>query len=270
MRCGSTMESEAQLVDAKGSSRRKGNSAWCSAENATAVIGSTRFAGSWLAPRPIQGDTAAAAKTFTMPVIDVAAIEDPAGQERGAVGGRGGGVTLRSGARNRLRFPDIGMPIVDIEAVTGTLDAEASSQETSQFLADELGSLFDSETGRSRARLRTLDQNRYAENGPRRTLMPVLRLLKSCEPNCRRPQSCGRNRQALRRSWRERWAVRARTYEYSTRATRRVLWASAGRFWSDRRRRPVSQIGVLRQWPASLFWLRLHCRTRRHCGTRLR
>ena len=56
------------------------------------------------------------------------------------------------------------MPIVDIEVVTSTADAAAVGKDTLQRLADELGSLFGSDPGGTWIRLRSLDQDAYAEN----------------------------------------------------------------------------------------------------------
>lgn len=56
------------------------------------------------------------------------------------------------------------MPIVDVEVVTGATDSEAISKEALQRLADQLGSLFGSELGGTWIRLRSIDQNAYAEN----------------------------------------------------------------------------------------------------------
>ncbi|MDE0225528.1 MAG: hypothetical protein OXP28_10370 [Gammaproteobacteria bacterium] len=57
------------------------------------------------------------------------------------------------------------MPIVDIEVVTGTTDPEVVDKETLQLLADELGFLFGSDPGSTWVRLRSIDQDAYAENG---------------------------------------------------------------------------------------------------------
>ena len=73
------------------------------------------------------------------------------------------------------------MPIVDVEVVTNTADPEVIGKETLQLLADELGSLFGSDPGGTWARLRSIDQNAYAENraavGPdaRPTFVNILR-----------------------------------------------------------------------------------------------
>ncbi len=56
------------------------------------------------------------------------------------------------------------MPIVDVEVVTGAADPEVIGKETLQLLADELGSLFGSDPGGTWVRLRSIDQNAYAEN----------------------------------------------------------------------------------------------------------
>ena len=56
------------------------------------------------------------------------------------------------------------MPIVDIEVVTGAVEPEVIGKETLQLVADELGSVFDSEPGGTWVRLRSLDGNQYAEN----------------------------------------------------------------------------------------------------------
>ena len=57
------------------------------------------------------------------------------------------------------------MPIVDVEVVTGAAEADVIGKETLQLLADELGSLFGSDPGGTWVRLRSIDQNAYAENG---------------------------------------------------------------------------------------------------------
>lgn len=56
------------------------------------------------------------------------------------------------------------MPIVDIEVVAGASDPKAIDKEISQLLADELGTVFDSEPGGTWVRLRSLDPDQYAEN----------------------------------------------------------------------------------------------------------
>ena len=56
------------------------------------------------------------------------------------------------------------MPIVDIEVVTGMAEPEAVDRETLQLLADELGSIFGSDPGETWVRLRSMDQDAYAEN----------------------------------------------------------------------------------------------------------
>lgn len=55
------------------------------------------------------------------------------------------------------------MPIVDIEVVTGAVDPVVE-KETLQLLADDLGSLFGGESGSTWVRLRSIDQDAYAEN----------------------------------------------------------------------------------------------------------
>ncbi|MDE0452088.1 MAG: hypothetical protein OXI90_10030 [Gammaproteobacteria bacterium] len=57
------------------------------------------------------------------------------------------------------------MPIVDIEVVTGPADPEVVDKETLQLLADDLGRLFGSDPGGTWVRLRSIDQDAYAENG---------------------------------------------------------------------------------------------------------
>lgn len=57
------------------------------------------------------------------------------------------------------------MPIIDIEVVTGPVDPEVVGKETLQLLADDLGSLFGGEPGSTWVRLRSIDQDAYAENG---------------------------------------------------------------------------------------------------------
>ena len=56
------------------------------------------------------------------------------------------------------------MPIVDIEVVTGPADREVIDKETLQLLADDLGWLFGSGPGGTWVRLRSIDQDAYAEN----------------------------------------------------------------------------------------------------------
>ncbi len=56
------------------------------------------------------------------------------------------------------------MPIVDVEVVTDATEPDVIGKETLQLLADELGDLFGSESGGTWVKLRTIDQNAYAEN----------------------------------------------------------------------------------------------------------
>ena len=67
------------------------------------------------------------------------------------------------------------MPIVDIEVVTGPVDREEVGKETLQLLADDLGRLFGGEPGSTWVRLRSIDQDAYAENGgvPGSPVQPV-------------------------------------------------------------------------------------------------
>lgn len=67
------------------------------------------------------------------------------------------------------------MPIVDIEIVTGTDDPEVVDKETLQLLADDLGGLFGGDPGETWVRLRSIDQDAYAENGgvPGSQVQPV-------------------------------------------------------------------------------------------------
>lgn len=66
------------------------------------------------------------------------------------------------------------MPIVDIEVVTGAADPVVEKK-TLQLLADDLGSLFGGESGSTWVRLRSIDQDAYAENGgaPGSPVLPV-------------------------------------------------------------------------------------------------
>lgn len=67
------------------------------------------------------------------------------------------------------------MPIVDIEVVTGAAGPEVVEKEALQLLADELGRLFGSDSGETWVRLRSIDQDAYAENGgvPGSPILPV-------------------------------------------------------------------------------------------------
>ncbi len=67
------------------------------------------------------------------------------------------------------------MPIVDVEIVTGTAEPEVVEKETLQLLADELGNLFGSDPGESWIKLRSIDQDAYAENlaGSESNVRPV-------------------------------------------------------------------------------------------------
>ncbi len=74
------------------------------------------------------------------------------------------------------------MPIVDIQVVAGTVpDPEAVGKEKLQTLTDALGSLFGGGPGSTWVRLRSIDQDAYAENHmapgtwPAPTFVSVLR-----------------------------------------------------------------------------------------------
>ena len=75
------------------------------------------------------------------------------------------------------------MPIVDIEVVAGTVpDPEVIGKENLQILADALGSLFGGDPGGTWVRIRSIDQDSYAENHtvkgtwPPPTFVSVLRI----------------------------------------------------------------------------------------------
>ena len=75
------------------------------------------------------------------------------------------------------------MPIVDIQVVAGTVpDPEVSGKEKLQTLTDALGSLFGGDPGSIWVRLRSIDQDSYAENHmaqgawPAPTFVSVLRM----------------------------------------------------------------------------------------------
>ena len=73
------------------------------------------------------------------------------------------------------------MPIIDVEVVTSKAEPNVGSRAQLQVLADELGILFDSEPAGTWVRLRSIDQDEFAENqtvigsGVRPTFVNVLR-----------------------------------------------------------------------------------------------
>lgn len=56
------------------------------------------------------------------------------------------------------------MPIIDVEIVTSAAEPDVASKAQLQVLADELGVLFHSEPAGTWVRLRSIDQDKYAEN----------------------------------------------------------------------------------------------------------